>query len=150
MADTNDFNARIIKELRENGGKVGGPFEGATMVILHTIGAKSGQERVTPPVYSPYEGRRYIIASAGGAPKHPAWYHNLVAHPDVTVEIRSASGSVSSNATGVETEETTANELRGAEHAEVWDALVQIMPGFGDYQRNTSRTIPLIALDERT
>lgn len=87
MDNTNDFNAKTIKEFRENGGRVGGRFAGASMVLLHTIGAKSGKEHVNPLVSFPFEGRRYITGSAGGGPKHPAWYHNLVANPDVTIEI---------------------------------------------------------------
>lgn len=138
MADRNDFNAQIIREFRENGGKVGGPFEGSPMIILHTVGAKSGEEHVTPLVYFSYKERRYIIASAAGAPKNPAWYHNLKANPDVRIEI------------GDGNEDVTASEINGAGHAEVWSALVQAMPGFGDYQRNTTRTIPLMALDPRS
>ncbi|MDQ3540517.1 MAG: nitroreductase family deazaflavin-dependent oxidoreductase [Chloroflexota bacterium] len=143
--DTNDFNAQVIREFRENSGTVGGPFQGATMLILHTTGAKSGQERITPLVYFPYKCRRYIVASVGGAPHNPAWYHNLVAHPDVTIEISSASSSAPGS--DITVEEVIANEIHGAEHADVWKALVAAMPGFGDYQRKTTRQIPLIALD---
>lgn len=146
MADTKDFNTRIIEEFRENGGKVGGPFEGAPMVILHTVGAKSGERRITPLVSFPYRGHRYLIASAGGAPSNPAWYHNLKANPDVTIEIGSGSGSASGN--GITSEMMTAHEIAGANHAEVWKALVAAMPWFGDYQRKTTRQIPLIAVDK--
>ncbi len=149
MAARVDFNARVIREFRENVGRVGGPFAGATMLILHSIGAKSGKERVTPLVYFPYQGLRYIVASAGGAPKHPAWYHNLKANPDVTIEISSASSSATSSAPGIGTEQVTAEELHGAEHDDVWRALVQVMPGFAEYQRNTTRKIPLLALEQK-
>lgn len=155
IADTTDFNARVIDDFRNNGGKVGGPFTGATILLLHTVGARSGRERVTPLVYFTYEGRRYVIASAGGAPRNPAWYHNLVAHPDVTIEVSSAPGSASGSASssapgnGIAIEEVTANEIHGADHAKVWEALVTAIPGFGDYQRKTTRQIPLIALDRK-
>lgn len=150
MAASDNFNAQVISEFRENGGRVGGPFAGATMLILHSIGAKSGKERVTPLVYFPYKGRRYIVASAGGSPKHPSWYHNLKANPDATIEVSSATSSASGSATGIDTEEVTVEEIDGAEHAEIWAALVQVMPGFAEYQRNTTRQIPLVALDRKT
>ena len=143
MADTEDFNARVIDEFRKYGGKAGGPVEGFNLLILHSIGAKSGTPRISPLVYFPYKGRRYVIASAAGAPKHPAWYHNLKANPEVTIEVGSASGS------SIETEKVAAREIHGAEHAEVWRALVTAMPHFNDYQRNTIRKIPLLALEQK-
>ncbi len=130
-----EFNAKVIAEFRENGGKVGGMFEGAPMVILHTTGAKSGKPHVSPLVYFPFEGQRYIMASKGGAPTHPAWYHNLVANPEVTIEI------------GAGTETATARELGHDERAPVWSALVAVMPNFGEYERSTTRVIPVLALD---
>lgn len=133
-----DFNAKVIAEFRENGGKVGGMFEGAPLVILHTTGAKSGKEHVSPLVYFPFEGQRYIMASKGGAPTHPAWYHNLVANPNITIEIGDA------------TETATARILDADERAPVWSAVVAAMPNFGEYERSTTRTIPVIALDPPT
>ena len=130
-----DFNAKVIAEFRANGGKVGGMFEGAPMVILHTTGAKSGKPHVSPLVYFPFEGQRYIMASKGGAPTHPAWYHNLVANPEVTIEIGDA------------TETAIARVLGPDERAPVWSAVVAAMPNFGEYERSTTRTIPVIALD---
>lgn len=147
MADTEDFNTRVIDEFRENGGKAGGPVEGFDLLILHSIGAKSGTPRISPLVYFPYKGRRYLIASAGGAPKHPSWYHNLKANPDVMIEVSSASGSASGSS--IVTEKVTASEIHGAEHAEVWRSLITAMPHFNDYQRNTTRQIPLLALEPR-
>jgi len=85
------------------------------------------------------------VASAGGSSKHPSWYHNLKANPDATIEVSSATGS----APGIDTEEVTVEEIDGAEHAEIWAALVQVMPGFAEYQRNTTRQIPLLALEPR-
>src|SRR5262245_35732284 len=82
-----DHNAGIIQEFRTNDGRVGGYFEGATLLLLHTVGAKSGREHVTPLVYLPDGDRYVVIASKGGAPTNPDWYYNLLAHPDVTVEV---------------------------------------------------------------
>ena len=84
MSETNDFNAKIITEFRANGGKVGGPFEGAPMILVHHIGAKSGTERIAPLAYIPDGDRMLIIASKAGAPTNPDWYHNLKAHPGST------------------------------------------------------------------
>src|SRR5690242_2265758 len=86
MSDMNEFNQKVIAEFRANGGKVGPPFEGAPMLLLTTTGAKSGQQRTTPLVHTMDGDRLVVIASKAGAPNHPAWYHNLVANPTVTVE----------------------------------------------------------------
>src|ERR1700729_3439069 len=87
MAEFNDFNTKIIKEFRENGGRVGGPFEGASVLILHTTGARSGAGRENPVMYKDLGGSYAVFASKGGAPTNPAWYHNLLAHPEVEAEI---------------------------------------------------------------
>ena len=137
MDNVNDFNAQVITEFRENGGKVGGMFAGTPLVILHTVGARSGREHVSPLVYFPYEGRRYIMGSAGGGPRHPAWYHNLMANPDATIEI------------GEGTEAVTAGVLQGEERDAIWKEIIAAMPNFGEYERQTTRIIPVIALDPR-
>lgn len=130
-----DFNAKVIEEFRANEGRVGGYFEGAPMVLLHTVGAKSGEKRVSPLVYFPGEdGTLTIVASAGGAPKHPAWYHNLKAAPDATVEV------------GTETFPVVARELGPDERTPVWERIVAERPGFGEYQTKTDRTIPVVVL----
>ena len=134
MAGVNDFNKKIIEEFRANGGKVGGPFEGATMILVHSLGAKSGTERVSPLVYFPDGDRMLIVASAAGAPKSPAWYHNLKAHPRVDVEV------------GTETFPVVAEELPRAERDEKWKAITAFAPGFADYEKKTSRVIPVVAL----
>ncbi|HEV2637662.1 MAG TPA: nitroreductase family deazaflavin-dependent oxidoreductase [Actinocrinis sp.] len=134
MSEANDWNNGVIKEFRENGGKVGGMFEGATMIIVHAIGAKSGKVRETPLVYFGEGDRIFIYASKGGAPENPAWYHNLVANPQVKVEV------------GTETFEVTARELAGAERDEYYAKQVEVMPGFGDYAANTTRVIPVFEL----
>jgi len=82
-----DWNSKIIEEFRANGGKVGGPFEGAPLLLLHTVGARTGQQRVNPMMYRPVPGGYAVFASKGGAPTNPDWYHNLLAHPDVQAEI---------------------------------------------------------------
>ena len=87
MAEVNDFNTKIIEEFRANGGKLGGGFEGAPMLLLTTVGAKSGKTRVNPMMYLDEGGRRYVFASKAGAPTNPDWYYNLLANPDVTIEV---------------------------------------------------------------
>jgi deazaflavin-dependent oxidoreductase (nitroreductase family) len=130
----NDFNEQIISEFRANAGKVGGPFEGAPMTLLTTTGAKSGNKHTTPLVYLAEGDRMYVIASKAGAPTNPAWYHNLVANPRVTVE------------QGTDTYEADAVVLKGDERDRVFAAQVAVMPGFAEYQAKTTRVIPVIEL----
>lgn len=134
-----DFNAKIIEEFRANGGKVGGPFEGAPMLILHTTGAKSGQERVSPLVYRPDGDRWVVFGSKGGAPTHPDWYHNIVAHPDdVSIEV------------GTDTVPVAASVAEGEEHTRIWEAQKEAMPGFAEYEEKAEgRTIPVVILTRR-
>jgi len=129
-----DWNDKIIVEFRANGGKVGGPFEGATLLLLHHVGARSGTERVAPLAYLPDGDRMLIIASKGGAPTNPDWYHNLKANPRVDVEL------------GTETVRVDAHELAPAERAEKWAEITTRAPGFADYQKKTERVIPVFAL----
>lgn len=135
MTDMNDFNQKIIEEFRANGGKVGGQFAGAPMLLLTTTGAKSGQPRIAPLVYSTDGDRHVIIASKGGAPTNPDWFRNLVANPDVTVEV------------GTETFAATAVVPEGAERDHLFDAQAAIMPGFREHQNNTDRVIPVVVLE---
>jgi deazaflavin-dependent oxidoreductase (nitroreductase family) len=129
-----DWNTQIIEEFRANEGRVGGRFEGGTLLLLHTVGRKSGVERVNPLAYFPDGDRYVIIASKGGAPTHPDWYHNLLANPHVTVEV------------GTETFEVDALEITGEDRELLWKRIVERMPGFGEYQKNIDRIIPLFAL----
>lgn len=130
-----DWNAKIIEEFRANEGRVGGPFEGAPMILVHHVGAKSGTERVTPLVYFPEDdGTILIVASKAGAPTNPDWYHNLKANPGVDVEV------------GTETFPVQATEVDSSEREEVWSRVVAKNPGFGEYQEKTTRTIPVIRL----
>lgn len=133
----NDFNQQIIAEFRANDGKVGGDFEGADMVLVHHTGARSGTERVTPLVYRP-EGDGWIIfASKAGAPDNPAWYHNLMAHPDTTIEV------------GSERIEVTATEVTGADRDRIFEAQKRDVPQFADYEASTDRVIPVILFQRR-
>jgi deazaflavin-dependent oxidoreductase (nitroreductase family) len=135
MNDMNDFNAGIIEEFRANGGKVGGPFEGMPMVVLHTTGARSGIERVVPLAYLDVDGTIAVFASKAGAPTNPDWYHNLVANPTVTVEV------------GTEVRECTARVLTGAERDGIWERQMAESPRFAEYEAATSRTIPVVVLE---
>ena len=137
MTDTNSFNTQIIDEFRANNGLVGGPFEGAPMVLITTTGAKSGQSRTNPLVYLPDGDRVLIFASKAGAPTNPAWYHNLKANPEVVVEI------------GRETYTATAVELEGDERDRMYAKQSEQMPGFKIYQDGTTRKIPVIALERK-
>ncbi|MCE3551910.1 nitroreductase family deazaflavin-dependent oxidoreductase [Pseudonocardia sp. RS11V-5] len=136
-----DFNARIIREFTENDGKVGPPFEGAPMILLHHVGAKSGQVRTSPLVYFEDEGRYLIVASAAGAPSHPAWYHNLKANPRISVDLGTSEG--------VRELTVEAEELTGSERDRKWEEIKAAAPGFGDYEKKTDgiRTIPVFALN---
>ena len=135
LDDVNDFNRSIIEEFRANGGKVGGSFEGAPLIVLHTTGAKSGKERLAPLATLPDGDRLVIFGSKAGADDNPDWYHNLTANPRVTVEYRT------------ERFEADAEEVTGAERDEIFALQVKAMPGFADYEASTSRVIPVIALN---
>jgi deazaflavin-dependent oxidoreductase (nitroreductase family) len=131
----NDWNRKIIEEFRANGGKVGGQFAGATLLILHTVGAKSGQVRESPVGYfADGDGSMVIVASKAGLPTNPDWYHNLKANPRFAVEV------------GTETLPVVAEELTGAERDAKWAEIVAKAPGFGEYQEKTTRIIPLVRL----
>lgn len=134
MAEVNDWNKKIIEEFRANGGKVGGNFAGRTLLLLHTIGAKSGQERINPVAYTKDGDRIVIIASKGGAPTHPDWYYNIVANPQLTVEV------------GTEKFNVNAAVAEEPERSRLYEKMVEVMPGFAEYKAKTSREIPVIVL----
>jgi deazaflavin-dependent oxidoreductase (nitroreductase family) len=134
MAEVNDWNKKIIEEFRANGGKVGGNFEGRTLLLLHTKGAKSGQERVNPVAYTKDGDQLVVIASKGGAPVNPDWYHNIIANPQLIVEV------------GMEKFEVEAKVAEEPERSRLYDKMVEVMPGFADYKVKTTRKIPVIVL----
>ena len=134
MSDGNDFNERNIAEFRANHGRVSGPFEGAPIVLLHTVGARSGKPRTNIMMYLA-DGDRYLVfASNAGADDNPAWYWNLKANPDARIEV------------GDDIVDVHATELQGAERDDKYALQAERYPGFAEYQRKTSRTIPVVAL----
>lgn len=135
MADGNDWNAQVIAEFRENGGKVGGPFEGSPMVLIHHRGAKTGTERVTPLMCQVEGDRIFIFASKAGAPDNPDWFHNLKANPEITIEF------------GDEQDiPARVVELSGDERDRVWERQKREWPQFAEYEAATERTIPVLEL----
>ena len=130
-----EFNKKVIDEFRSSGGKVGGQFAGAPMIIVTHIGAKSGKSYTTPLVYTKDGNRFVIIASKAGAPNNPSWYHNLLAHPEVTVEI------------GADKFKAKASEVKGAERDRLFAAQAKMMPQFNDYAKKTARKIPVFTLE---
>lgn len=136
MAEYADFNKAIIEEFRANQGKVGGRFEGGTLLLLHHTGAKSGQERVNPLAYQQVGDSYAIFASKGGAPVDPAWFHNVVAHPDVTIEV------------GTETIPVRARVAEPTERDVLYARQVERAPHFGEYvEKAAPRIIPVVILD---
>lgn len=135
MSDTqSDLDQRVIEEFRLNRGQVGGHFQGAPVLLLHTQGRRSRQERVNPTMYLDWEGHRFVFASKSGAPTNPDWYHNLIAHPEVTVEL------------GTDTFSATAAPVLGADRDRIYAEQVRRYPGFGEYQEQTVRVIPVVEL----
>ncbi len=129
-----DWNTKIIEEFRANQGRVGGNFEGAPLLLLHTKGRRTGTERVNPVMYLREGDRVYVFASKGGSDSNPDWYHNLVSDPHVTVEM------------GTQTYPARADVITGKEHDRIYAVQSRRYPGFAEYQRSTKRVIPVIAL----
>jgi deazaflavin-dependent oxidoreductase (nitroreductase family) len=136
-----DWNDKIIAEFRDNNGVVGGPFAGAHLLLLHTVGAKSGDTRIAPMMYFTEGDDRVVVASKAGAPENPAWYHNLLAHPDVHVEA-SIDG-------GVDEYDAVATPLPEPERTELYSTIGASNPGFAAYQEKTERKIPLVVLKRK-
>ena len=134
MTDVNEFNRHNIEEFRGNHGRLGGPFDGTPVLLLHTTGARSGQERVHPLIYLDDDGRYLLFASAGGVDSSPAWYWNLVANPDASIEV------------GDQHLDVHTVELSGKERDAKYAEQARRYPQYADYQRNTTRTIPVLAL----
>jgi deazaflavin-dependent oxidoreductase (nitroreductase family) len=135
MSDREDWNSNIIQEFRANEGKVGGPFDGAPLLLLHTTGARSGEERVNPMMYLADGDRLVVFASKGGAPSNPDWYHNLVANPEVEIEV------------GTERRRMHARVAEGEERDRLYAEQSKRYPQFAKYQEGTDRTIPVVILE---
>ena len=129
-----DFNRAIVKEFRANGGKVGGPFEGGTLLLLHTTGAKTGKTRLSPLAYMTIDGKMVIFGSYAGAPKDPAWVHNLRALPKAYIEV------------GTDAYDVDVRELPDDEREAIYPKVIEIAPVFAEYQTKTTRAIPLFEL----
>jgi deazaflavin-dependent oxidoreductase (nitroreductase family) len=129
-----DYNAKLIDEFRANDGRVGGVWEGTPLLLLHHTGAKSGASRVNPVGYLPDAPSYLIFASNGGAPSNPGWYHNLKAHPEVTIEI------------GTDTVPARASEAAGEERDRLYRTQVERVPQFGEYEKTAGRVIPVMIL----
>ncbi|MGI8776586.1 MAG: nitroreductase family deazaflavin-dependent oxidoreductase [Acidimicrobiales bacterium] len=134
MADANDWNTKIIEEFRSNAGNVGGQFEGAPLLLLHTTGAKSGAERINPVMYQQVGSDLAVFASKAGAPTNPDWYHNLTANPVARVEV------------GTKSFEVTARVAEADEREHIWTKQKADYPGFAEYEQATSRQIPVVIL----
>lgn len=132
-----DRNAAVIDEFRANGGKVGGFFEDKPLLLLHNTGAKSGVERVTPLIYQELDYGYAIFGSKGGAPSHPAWYHNVLSSPEVSVEV------------GTEAIELVARVAQGSERDEIWEEQKRRFAFFAQYEIDTDREIPVVVLEPR-
>lgn len=130
-----DWNTGIIAEFRQNGGQVGGHFEGAPLLLLHSTGARTGIERVNPMMYQAVGGSFAVFASKMGAPSHPHWYHNLVARPEASIEV------------GTEHIEVRARVLDAAEREPIWTKQKTDYPAFAGYEQKTDRVIPVVMLD---
>jgi deazaflavin-dependent oxidoreductase (nitroreductase family) len=123
---------------KKSGGRVGGSFDGAPTLLLHHVGAKSGQERVAPLLYMPHGDDLVIVASWGGSPQNPAWFHNLKANPETVVQV------------GAEQRPVRARVADAGERARLWPSLVEVYPAYADYQARTGgREIPLVVLERR-
>jgi deazaflavin-dependent oxidoreductase (nitroreductase family) len=135
MPDQKEFNLQVIEEVRANRSK--GQPDNRPRLLLTTTGARTGRQHTTPMMYVRDGDKLMVIASNAGAPKHPDWYYNLVAHPEVTVEL------------GAEVFEATAVVTTGAERQKLWDKIVDMHPFFGDHQSKVSRLIPVVLLNRR-
>jgi deazaflavin-dependent oxidoreductase (nitroreductase family) len=134
----NDWNEKVIEEFRANDGEVGGQFQKMSLLLLHTTGAKSGQPRINPVAYMADKDRLIIIASKGGAPTNPDWYYNLVANPDVRVEV------------GTEEVQALATPAVEPERTALYEKMAAMYPGFAEYQRKTTRVIPVVILTRQS
>jgi deazaflavin-dependent oxidoreductase (nitroreductase family) len=134
--ELHEWNRRMIEEFRAHGGKPGGPFAGSPLLLLHTIGARTGQERINPLMYLDLNGGKVaVFATANGAPSHPDWYHNLVVNPNVSAEI------------GTESRRFRAYTAYGDEREEIWSRQKHDFPSFADFEASSDRQIPVVILE---
>lgn len=133
--DFKEMSEKTVEEFRANDGKVGGMFEGATLLLLHHVGAKTGTKRVSPVMYQAQGENWAIFASKGGAPENPGWYHNLLANPKTQIEV------------GTETIDVVARVAEGDERTRIWDAQKEAYPQFAEYEKGTEREIPVVILE---
>lgn len=138
MTIVSEWNQAVVEEFRANGGEVGGRFTGRNLLLLHTIGRKSGRELINPLAYVHDDDRYVIIASKGGADTHPDWYYNLMAHPDVTIEV------------GMEAFGVHAVEMQEPERSQLYEKMIEMMPAFAEYRKRTTRVIPVVILTKLT
>lgn len=131
----NDFNQKIVEEFRANDGKVGGMFTGMELLLMTTKGAKSGKESIVPVAYTKDDDRFVVVASKGGAPENPAWYYNLLANPEITIEV------------GTEKFKARAKDTKGEEREKLFNQHAEQYPTFHDYKAKTSRMIPVLVLE---
>jgi deazaflavin-dependent oxidoreductase (nitroreductase family) len=137
MSEEKSWNQQVIEEFRENEGRVGGRFEGAPLLLLHHTGAKTGNAYVNPLMYQQVDGNWAIFASKGGHTEAPAWYGNLIAHPETQIEV------------GTETIDVTARDTAGEERDRIWEAQKRNYPQFAEYDKTANRTIPVVVLERR-
>ena len=137
MSETKSFNQQVIEEFRANEGRVGGNFEGRPILLLHHTGARSGKAYVNPLMYQEVDGSYAIFASKGGHTAAPAWYANVLAHPNARIEV------------GTETVDVAAREAAGEERDRIWEAQKEAFPQFAEYEKTAGRTIPVIVLERR-
>jgi deazaflavin-dependent oxidoreductase (nitroreductase family) len=138
VTDAGDINRQIIEEFRANAGKVRGPAEGFSLLLLHTRGARSGAARVTPVAYQPLADGWAVFATHAGAPRHPAWYHNLAVNPETIIEI------------GTETVPVRARVAVGEERERIWSRQKVFYPRYARYEQQTTREIPVVVLERLT
>lgn len=138
MSEMQDWNTKIIEEFRGNEGRVGGQFEGAPLLLLHSTGAKTGAERLNPMMYQRVGDAYAVFASKAGAPTNPDWYHNLVANPEATIEV------------GTETKPVRARIAQADERSRIWETQKERYPGFAEYEQKTTREIPVVILEPRS
>jgi deazaflavin-dependent oxidoreductase (nitroreductase family) len=136
--ELHEWNRKMVEEFRANGGKPGGPFAGSPLLLLHTIGARTGEERINPLMYQDLmNGKVAVFATANGAPTHPDWYYNLVVNPNVSAEI------------GSESRRFRASTALGEEREEVWSRQKLRFPSFADFEEMTIRQIPVVILEPK-